>query len=202
MTVKTSTASNGLDLSSRVSEPPPSPPSIGSKSEPKKISRLTFSVDSLLNTVAKSASNTTSTVVPASKEMEAEPPLDDEEEDIDVESEEDLEEETVKTEPEDQSSPNLVHPRPLLAGGQPPHLALGLAAMAAAAAAGKQDSPNPGLFPGLHGFPSPSGMPPGFPPMGFPGLPHPFFKPGKKRKIISTLVIKMNQFSKNSHIST
>eukprot|EP00093_Oithona_nana_P012696 12696.XXX_130648_128359_1 [CDS] Oithona nana genome sequencing. len=102
--------------------------------------------------------------------------MEDEDEDIDVESEDDDEE--VKTEPEEQMSHHsLVHPRALMAGGQPPHLALGLAAMAAAAAAGKQDSPNPGsLFPGLHGFPSPSGMP-GFPPMGFPGLPHPFFKP-------------------------
>ena len=166
MTVKTSTASNGLDLSR--AESPPSPPG---KSEPKKISRLTFSVDSLLNTVAKSA-------VTASKiEAEAEePPVEDEDEDIDVESEDD---EEVKTEPEDnQSSPNLVHPRPLLASGQPPFLAAGLAAMAAAAAAGKQDGPNPALFPGLNGFPSPAGMPPGFPPLGFPGLPHPFFKPG------------------------
>lgn len=184
MTVKTSTASNGLDLS-RVSEAasPPSPPILGvSSSSPKseqskKISRLTFSVDSLLNTVAKSTVQTASSTA-SSISKEIEPQMEDEDEDIDVESED--EDEEVKTEPEEPNSHHsLVHPRALMASGQPQHLALGLAAMAAAAAAsGKsQDSPgNPALFPGLHGFPSPSGMP-GFPPMGFPGLPHPFFKP-------------------------
>ena len=137
MTVKTSTASNGLDLS-RVSEAasPPSPPILGvSSSSPKseqskKISRLTFSVDSLLNTVAKSTVQTaSSTASSISKEIESQ--MEDEDEDIDVESED--EDEEVKTEPEEPNSHHsLVHPRALMASGQPPHLALGLAAMAAA----------------------------------------------------------------------
>ncbi len=168
-------------------------------------SRLNFSVDSLLSTVTSSASpeppaesKVCEKLDPGSEQDLDPTELDDEE--IDVESD---------TEPEDieDTRPKLAHPRPLFGGPhQPPFLAAGLAAMAAAAAAsaaaGKHPSlftptssgtgsaspprPHAGLFPSLNGWSSASGVPPSFPPLGFPGFQHPLFKPGEYLKLEST----------------
>ena len=81
---------------------------------------------------------------------------------------------------ESDSKPTLIHhPRPLLGGQQPPFLAAGLAAMAAAAAAksGPTSHTGTGLFPALNGWQPPTSLA-GFPPLGFPGFQHPLFKPG------------------------
>lgn len=181
MTIKASSASNGLDLiktSTNTSTPPmpPTPP----KSEAKNVTRLAFSVDSLLSSVK---------AVHRPQKEEVEEDLEDEELDVEDDDDEDLEDD----EGGDEERHQLAHPRPLF-GGQPPFLAAGLAAMAAAAAAsGKNPSISPsqfqqmhtpvssanGLFPGLGGWQPPPGLlPPGFPHLGFPGFQHPLFKPG------------------------
>jgi len=167
MTVKTSVAaSNGLPLKNLAPVPsspsekskssPPIPPNIISKpstaatSEAKKGSRFSFSVDSLLSTVAHTKKSPSPTYT---KEDERIVPDDEiemgEEEDIDVESDDD--DIDTKAEPDDQDSdePNemrskLAHPRPLFGAsphGQPPFLAAGLAAMAAAASAAASKQP-------------------------------------------------------------
>jgi len=169
MTVKTSVAaSNGLPLKNLNLAPVPSSPSEKSKSSPpippndiskpstaatseaKKGSRFSFSVDSLLSTVAHTKKSPSPTYT---KEDERIVPDDEiemgEEEDIDVESDDD--DIDTKAEPDDQDSdePNemrskLAHPRPLFGAsshGQPPFLAAGLAAMAAAASAAASKQP-------------------------------------------------------------
>jgi len=195
MTVKSSVASHGLSTSCSADSPPrpplpPSPPTIvvglpniksvsssTSSNDSKTKSRLAFSVDSLLSTVAKATTTT--------KELpKVEEDVLDEEDDLVDDDLEEEDDEPIKESHIEVSRPTLVHPRPLL-GHQPPFLAAGLAAMAAAAAA-KNSSANAtptsqqpnvgGLFPALNGWQPPTSLP-GFPPLGFPAFQHPLFKP-------------------------
>merc|ERR1712018_589068 len=174
MTVKTSVASHGLKTASAESPSrpllPPTPPS---KSESKTKTRLAFSVDSLLSTVAASKQP---------QKSEDEEAIDEEDLEEDIEDEEEEEESSInesQISEESDSKPTLIHhPRPLLGGQQPPFLAAGLAAMAAAAAAksGPTSHTGTGLFPALNGWQPPTSLA-GFPPLGFPGFKHPLFKP-------------------------
>merc|ERR1711874_642479 len=118
MTVKSSVASHGLSTSCSADSPPrpplpPSPPTIvvglpniksvsssTSSNDSKTKSRLAFSVDSLLSTVAKATTTT--------KEL---PKVEEDVLDDDLEEEDD---EPIKESHIEVSRPTLVHPRPLL----------------------------------------------------------------------------------------